>query len=114
MRKIYYLFRSFAFFSKASASKKVKTSRVLDEKDYKKLSILLGGPLRNLKYEDVRKYILRCDVSKFPGDSLEQLTLALPPPDQLKQLEKLKNEYDDLNEAEQFAVTVSPVSFLNC
>ena len=102
-----YLFLSFTFFSKASTLKKVKSSRVLNEKDYKKLSILLGGPLRNLKYEDVKKYILRCDISKFPGDSLEQLILSLPPPDQLKQLERFKNEYDDLNEAEQFAVTVS-------
>lgn len=87
--------------------KKVKSLRVLDSKVAQNLSILLGGPLKPLKYEDVKKSILRCDVNVLSANLLEQLISYLPPEDQLKRLQQFKNDYDDLTEAEQFALTVS-------
>lgn len=87
--------------------KKVKSLRVLDSKVAQNLSILLGGPLKHLKYEDVKKSILRCNTNVLSANILEQLILYLPPPDQLKRLEQFKSDYADLTEAEQFAVTVS-------
>ncbi|XP_065220631.1 protein diaphanous isoform X2 [Planococcus citri] len=97
---------------KAGTLKKVKQLRVIDSKVAQNLSILLGGPLKHLKYEDVKKSIFRCDTSVLSANILEQLILYLPPPDQLKRLEQFKSEYDDLTEAEQFAVTISEVKRL--
>lgn len=97
---------SFYFLNRGGTLKKVKSLRVLDSKVAQNLSILLVGPLKHLKYEDVKKSILKCDVSVLSANILEQLILYLPPPDQLKRLEQFKADYNDLTEAEQFAVTV--------
>lgn len=88
----------------------MKSLRVLDSKVAQNLSILLGGPLKHLKYEVVKKSILRCDVSVLSANILEQLISYLPPEDQLKRLQQFKNDYEDLTEAEQFALTVSDSS----
>lgn len=97
---------------KSGSLKKVKSLRVLDSKVAQNLSILLGGPLKHLKYEVVKKSILRCDVSVLSANILEQLISYLPPEDQLKRLQQFKNDYDDLTEAEQFALTISEVKRL--
>lgn len=87
--------------------KKIKELRIVDPKSAQNLSILLGGPLKHMTFEGVKKDILRCNDEVLTGALLEQLINYLPPPDQLKRLEELNSCYDDLNEAEQFAVTVS-------
>lgn len=94
------------YWSLSGTLKKVKSLRVIDSKVAQNLSILLGGPLKHLKYGDVKRSILRCDTSILSANILEQLILYLPPPDQLKRLEQFKSDYNDLTEAEQFAVTV--------
>ena len=90
-------------------TKKVKELRVLDPKSAQNLSILLGGSLKHISFDDVKAAILRCDEEVLSGNLLEQLINYLPPPDQLKRLEDLQNQYDDLHEPEQFAVTVMSI-----
>lgn len=86
--------------------KKVKDLKVLDGKAAQSISILLGGSLKHMSYTDVRKCILRCDDSVITDNVLQQLITYFPPPDQLKKLEAFRSNYNDLTEAEQFAVTV--------
>lgn len=97
------------FFScRPGTLKKVKNLKVLDGKTAQNISILLGGSLKHMSYEDVRRCILQCDNSVITDNVLEQLINYFPPPDQLKKLEDFRSEYSDLTEAEQFAVTVGP------
>lgn len=86
--------------------KKVKDLKVLDGKAAQNISILLGGSLKHLSYQDVKKCILRCDDSVLTDNVLQQLINYLPSPDQLHKLEEYRSQYDDLTEAEQFAITV--------
>ena len=79
---------------------------VLDGKAAQNLSILLGGSLKYMKYEDIKKSILNCDESVLTDSVLQQLIQYIPTPEQLKRLEELKDQYDNLAEAEQFSVTV--------
>jgi diaphanous 2 len=92
--------------------KKVKDLRVLDGKAAQNISILLGGSLKHMSYADVRKCILRCDDNVITDNVLQQLITYFPPPDQLKKLEEFRNEYSDLTEAEQFAITVGHIHVL--
>ncbi|XP_075219811.1 diaphanous related formin 1 isoform X2 [Lycorma delicatula] len=97
---------------KGGTLKKVKALRVLDSKAAQNLSILLGGSLKHLSYQDVKKCILRCDFNVLTDSILEQLINYLPPPDQLKRLTELDVPYDQLTEAEQFAVTIAEIKRL--
>lgn len=97
---------------KGGTMKKVKALKVLDGKAAQNLSILLGGSLKHLSYQDVKKCILRCDFNVLTDSILEQLINYLPPPDQLKRLTELKVDYDQLTEAEQFAVTIAEIKRL--
>jgi diaphanous 2 len=91
----------------STGGKKVKGLRVLDPKSAQNLSILLGGSLKHMSFDTVKVAILKCDETVLSGNLLEQLINYLPPADQLKKLEELQSEYDDLSGAEQFCVTVS-------
>lgn len=82
---------------------------MLDGKSAQNLSILLGGSLKYLSYEDIRRAILHCDESVLSDSVLQQLIQYMPTPEQLKKLEEYKDQYDTLPEAEQFAVTVRHV-----
>lgn len=98
----------FLIFSKPSTlNKKIKDLKVLDAKSGQNISILLGGSLKHLTYMDVRKCILRCDDKILTDNILKQLIDYLPPTDQLNKLRQYKDQYEELTEAEQFAVTVS-------
>lgn len=92
--------------------KKVKELRVLDPKSAQNLAILLNGSLKHMSYEAVKVAILQCDSSVLSGALLEQLINQLPPADQLKRLEEFVKEYEELNDAEQFAVTIASVKRL--
>ncbi|CAB3371123.1 Hypothetical predicted protein [Cloeon dipterum] len=94
------------------SNKKIKDLKVLDGKAAQNLSILLGGSLKHLSYEDVKRCILRCDIDSMPDSVLQQLISYLPPPDQLKKLQDFKSQYNELTEAEQFAVTISEIKRL--
>ena len=53
------------------------------------------------------KYILRIDEEQLTDAILQQLIKNMPEPDQLSRLEQYKDQYSELAEAEQFALTVS-------
>lgn len=55
----------------------------------------------------MQRYILRVDEEQLNDAMLQQLIKNMPEPDQLSRLEQYKDQYNDLAEAEQFAVTVS-------
>lgn len=92
---------------RSTTLKKVRSLKVLEAKASQNLSILLGGSLKHLSYADVKRAVLRCDDTILKGNVLDQLINYLPPPDQLKKLRDLECPFEDLVEAEQFAVTVS-------
>jgi diaphanous 2 len=79
----------------------------LDSKAAQNLSILLGGALKHMPYEQVKLAILRCDMSVMNENIIQQLIQYMPSPDQVQRLEQFRSEYDSLPEAEQFALTVS-------
>ncbi|CAG0878556.1 unnamed protein product, partial [Darwinula stevensoni] len=97
---------------KRPGTKKVKELVVLDSKAAQNLSILLGGSFKHVTYEEVTLAILRCDTSVLNETLLQQLIQYIPAPDQLKKLEEFKNRYDELCEAEQFALTVGSIKRL--
>lgn len=55
---------------------------------------------------------MRCDETILTENILKQLIDYLPPADQLGKLREVISQYDDLTEAEQFAVTVSGTLFV--
>ena len=98
---------------KPIAKKSVVDLRVLDGKAAQNLSILLGGSLKHLSYEQIKTYLLRCDMSALDSSIIQQLIQYLPPPDQLKKLQELKAAGEELSGAEKFAATIADVKRLN-
>lgn len=66
---------------------------------------MLLGSLKT-PYKEIRRRILEVDTEKLTTGMLEQLIKYLPEPEQIKELGSLKEEYEDLAEAEQFIATV--------
>ncbi|XP_028145731.1 protein diaphanous isoform X2 [Diabrotica virgifera virgifera] len=92
--------------------KKVKELKVLDGKTAQNISILLGGSLKHIPYEDIKNALLRCDEAILSDNVTEQLIQYLPPADQLNKFQNFKEQYKDLTEAEQFCVKMSEVKRL--
>ncbi|KAL4711204.1 hypothetical protein ACJJTC_019045 [Scirpophaga incertulas] len=97
---------------KVHTLKKVKDLKVLEGKAAQNLSILLGGSLKHMSYENIRKCILRCDTDVLTANVLDLLIQYLPTADQMKKLSELKCKSEELTEAEQFAATVSDIKRL--
>lgn len=97
---------------KTGTLKKVRNLRVLDSKAAQNISILLGGSLKHMSYEDIRTSLLRCDMQMLTGNVLDLLIQYLPSADQLRKLAELKSSSSELVEAEQFAATVADVKRL--
>lgn len=53
--------------------KKVKELKVLDAKSAQNISILLGGSLKHMPYDEIRKALLRCDEGILSESITEQL-----------------------------------------
>lgn len=53
--------------------KKVKELKVLDGKSAQNISILLGGSLKHMPYDDIKKALLRCDEQILSENVTEQL-----------------------------------------
>ena len=70
------------------------------------------GALKHISYEDLRKCILRCDTKVLTENLLQSLIQYIPAPDQLNRLKEFESEYDDLAEAEQFAISISGIKRL--
>ncbi|XP_015602221.1 protein diaphanous isoform X4 [Cephus cinctus] len=97
---------------KSTGTKKVKDLKVLDGKAAQNISILLGGTLKHMSYEEVKSCLLRCEGPVVSDNVLQGLLQYLPPPDQLTKLQTYKEQYEDLTEAEQFCVTISTIKRL--
>ena len=91
------------------SKKRSKELKVLDAKAAQNLSVILGGALKHISYADLRKCILRCDTSVLTENLLQSLIQYLPTPDQLNKLQEHSHEYDDLAEAEQFAISLADI-----
>lgn len=95
-----------------NAKKNVVDLRVLDGKSAQNILILLGGSLKHLSHDQIKQSILRCDTSVLNSNVIQQLIQYLPPPDQLKRLQEIKNTGDELSGAEKFAATLGEIKRL--
>uniref|UniRef100_A0A1A9X3F6 FH2 domain-containing protein n=1 Tax=Glossina brevipalpis TaxID=37001 RepID=A0A1A9X3F6_9MUSC len=86
--------------------------KVLNAKAAQNLSILLGGSLKHLSYEQIKIYLLRCDVDIFSCNILQQLIDYLPPPEELKRLQDIKAKGERLPAIEEFAATIGEIEHL--
>merc|ERR1719186_1623067 len=98
--------------SNTTGKKKTKELKVLDAKAAQNLSVVLGGALKHISYADLRKCILRCDTSVLTENLLQSLIQYLPTPDQLNKLQEHQNDYNNLAEAEQFALSLADIKRL--
>lgn len=57
--------------------KKVKELKVLDGKSAQNISILLGGSLKHMSYDEIKKALLRCDEQILSENVTEQLIQVL-------------------------------------
>ncbi|XP_013110083.2 protein diaphanous [Stomoxys calcitrans] len=94
-------------------TKKTVDLRVLDAKSAQNLSILLGGSLKHLSYDQIKLNLLRCDTEILSSNILQQLIQYLPPPDQLKRLQEIKAKGEPLPAIEQFAATIGEIKRLS-
>ena len=95
-----------------TTKKSVVDLRVLDGKAAQNLLILLQGSLKHISYDQIKIYLLRCDMSMLDASVLQQMIQYLPPPDQLKKLQELKASGEELSGAEKFAATIAEVKRL--
>ncbi|CAG0897698.1 unnamed protein product, partial [Cyprideis torosa] len=92
-----------------SGGKRTRELRVLEPKVAQNLSILLGGHIKHMSYADVKRAILECNAEVLTESLMQQLIQYMPTPDQIRRLEAFKDEYNDLAEAEQFALTIGSI-----
>ncbi|XP_077464779.1 protein diaphanous homolog 1 isoform X2 [Stigmatopora argus] len=90
--------------------KKVKELKILDSKSSQNLSIFLGS--FRLPYEEIKSCVLEVNEKVLTESLVQNLIKQLPAPEQLSELAAMKDEYDDLAEAEQFGVVMSGVKRL--
>ncbi|KAM3867303.1 protein diaphanous homolog 1 [Diretmus argenteus] len=90
--------------------KKVKELKVIDSKASQNLSIFLGS--FRLPYEEIKNVVLEVNEKVLNESMVQNLIKQLPEPEQLSVLAEMKDEYDDLAEAEQFGVVMSSVKRL--
>ena len=95
-----------------TGKKKTKELKVLDAKAAQNLSVILGGALKHISYPDLRKCILRCDTTVLTENLLQSLIQYLPSPDQLNKLQEHASDFDNLAEAEQFAISLADIKRL--
>jgi len=95
-----------------TGKKKTKELKVLDGKAAQNLSVILGGALKHISFPDLRKCILRCDTTVLTENLLQSLIQYLPSPDQLNKLQEHASDYDNLAEAEQFAISLADIKRL--
>lgn len=95
------------FFTKSNIS-----LRVIDTHTAQNLLILLNVQHKHTTHEQVKQYILRCDISMLNEDFIDQLIKCLPQPHQIKQLQKLKHDGIDLADAEKFLANICDIERL--
>ncbi|KAK6298343.1 hypothetical protein J4Q44_G00313980 [Coregonus suidteri] len=91
-------------------TKKVKELKVLDSKSSQNLSIFLGS--FRMPYEEIKNVILEINEKLLSESMVQNLIKQLPEQETLNVLGEMKEEYEDLAEAEQFGVVMSTVKRL--
>ncbi|XP_068123929.1 protein diaphanous homolog 3 isoform X2 [Hyperolius riggenbachi] len=90
--------------------KRIKELKVLEPKIAQNLSIFLGS--YRLPYEDIKHLILEIDETQLSESMVQNLIKHMPEQTQLAALAKLKDEYSNLSEPEQFGIVMSSVKKL--
>ncbi|XP_060935124.1 protein diaphanous homolog 1 [Limanda limanda] len=90
--------------------KKVKELKIIDGKTSQNLSIFLGS--FRLPYEQIKDAVLEVNEKILTESLVQNLVKQLPTSEQLSTLGEMKDEYEDLAEAEQFGVVMSSVKKL--
>jgi len=62
--------------------------------------------------QQFRQWLLACDSEHLTSDLLAQLDKSLPTPEELKKLSEIKNQINELPDAEQYFCAVSS-DFIN-
>ncbi|XP_038063096.1 protein diaphanous homolog 2-like isoform X2 [Patiria miniata] len=95
---------------KATTKKKAKAFKVLDAKTGQNLAILLGS-LR-VPHQNMKRWILEVDENHLNEGMIQTLLKNLPEPEQINSVYALKDEFEDMAEAEQFCVTIGSIKRL--
>ncbi|XP_053240689.1 protein diaphanous homolog 3 isoform X2 [Podarcis raffonei] len=93
-----------------SIKKRIKELKILDPKTAQNLSIFLG--YFRVPYEEIKMMILEIDEAQLSESMLQNLIKHLPEEKQLNELSKMKSEYENLSEPEQFCIVMSGVKRL--
>ncbi|CAI5771651.1 protein diaphanous homolog 3 isoform X1 [Podarcis lilfordi] len=93
-----------------SIKKRIKELKILDPKTAQNLSIFLG--YFRVPYEEIKMMILEIDEAQLSESMLQNLIKHLPEQKQLNELSKMKSEYENLSEPEQFCIVMSGVKRL--
>uniref|UniRef100_A0A915JFD6 Uncharacterized protein n=1 Tax=Romanomermis culicivorax TaxID=13658 RepID=A0A915JFD6_ROMCU len=91
-------------------SKKKRDLKVLDSKNGQTLAILQAS--LKMSHDEFRNALLEIDDSRLYEATLQQLILALPTDDLMKQLISFSNKEDELAEAETFLVKICSIQKL--
>ncbi|XP_065668594.1 protein diaphanous homolog 1 isoform X2 [Hydra vulgaris] len=94
-----------------SKPKKGLELKVLDAKTAQNLSIFVGS--FKLSYEQIKQKIFLCDEEVITNSALESLLKFLPTNEQMNQLKTFRDIYDELNQAEQFALQMAAIPRLD-
>lgn len=92
--------------------KRSRELKVLDQKDAQNLMISLSSS--RVTADEITKYIITVDEEHLDAEILEHLRTHLVPQQQkiIKSLEEYRDRMDELNEAEQFALTLCSIKRL--
>lgn len=96
-------------------TKKAVDLRVINHKSAHNISILLAATLKRVSYEQIKECILRCDTSEtsvLNSNIIQQLIKYLPPQNQLKRLQEIKENGIELSEPEKFVATIGEINHL--
>lgn len=92
-----------------TGAKKVKSLKVLDPKAAQNLMILFGSI--KMSADELLKHILTINEEHLNDAIIQQLIKYIPQTSQLNKLEEHRKDFENLHEAEQFALTVRFLSF---
>ncbi|XP_041460766.1 protein diaphanous homolog 2-like isoform X3 [Lytechinus variegatus] len=95
---------------KTEPKKKVKELKVLSAKEAQNLSIWLGS--MRIPHEEIKRRILEIDEEHLNEGLIQSLLKNMPETETIQQVYALKDEFNDMNEAEQFCVLVGNIKGL--
>ena len=95
---------------KLGTVRKTKELKVLDSKAAQNLMILLSSS--KVTAEELADHILSMNEEHLTDAIIQQLIKYMPTPQQLTRLEEFRNDFNNLYEAEQFALTLGSIKRL--